>query len=125
MISNHKSYKKNNLRDVEKTFNDGICFLYQANERTLGRRIGKFYFAYESVGINHFYQSYNNNVAIDKAISIPINNETVNPQDVVKIGCEWYTISRIQYKDDKRPHHYILSLSRSPFKFVEVENANS
>lgn len=125
MLSSRKTYRKDNLRDVEKVFNDGICKIYVANERVLGNSKGKFYFANESVGIGHFYQAYNNNISIDRAIAIPLNDISIDTQDVVLLEGIWYKIARIQYKDDKKPRHWILSLQRSPFNYVEVNNANN
>lgn len=124
MLTHNKTYTKSNLRDVEKTFNDGVCEVYSANERVLGTLKGKFYFAKESVGIAHFYQAYNNNVLIDCAISIPYNNITINSQDVVLLGGVWYKIARIQYKDNKKPKHWILSLQKENFGY-EVAYENS
>lgn len=125
MLSNNKTYTNNNLRDVEKVFNDGFCEVYEANERVLGNCKGKFYFAKESVGIAHFFQAYNNNVSVDTAISIPYNNITINSQDVVKLDDEWFDIVRIQYKDNKKPKHWTLSLRRSQFSYTEASNDNN
>lgn len=124
MLNNNKTYTNNNLRDVQKCFNDGVCSLYSTNERVLGTLKGKFYFANESVGIGHFYQAYQNNISIDRAISIPMNSITIDTQDVVKINDVWYKIARIQYKDNKKPRHWVLSLQRSVFSY-EVANANN
>lgn len=120
-----KTYNKNNFRDVEKTFNNGICEIYSANERMLGTFKGKFNFAIESVGIGHFYQAYNNNISVDTAISVPYQTISIDSQDVVKVWGEWYKIVRVQYKDDKKPRYLTLSLQRSAFAYVEVNNANS
>ena len=122
MLSNNKTYTNNNLRDVQKVFNDGVCEIYEANERELGDLKGKFFFTYESVGIAHFYQAYNNNITVDKAISIPTNREALNSQDIVKIESVWYKIVRLQYKDNKKPNYITITLSRSPFSYAEVEN---
>lgn len=123
MLSNKKTYKNDNLRNVQKTFNDGVCEVFEANERVLGQKLGTFRFAYESVGIAHFYQAYNNNVSIDSSISIPCNDITLNSQDIVLIEGVYFKIARIQYHDNKKPHYWTLSLQRSPFNYVvEVEN---
>lgn len=121
MLTNNKTYANENLRDVQKVFNDGICEVYEAYERVLGNKKGKFYFAKESVGINHFYQAYNNNIAIDRAIAIPYNDITIDSQDIVKIDNIWYKIARIQYKDNKKPKYWVLSLEKSEFSY-EVNN---
>lgn len=124
MLSNNKTYTNNNLRDVQKCFNDGVCELFSANERVLGNSKGKFYFAKESVGIGHFYQAYNNNISIDRAISIPMNDITIDSQDVVLLDNIYYKIARIQYKDNKKPKHWVLSLQKSNFSY-EVANDNN
>lgn len=121
MLSNNKTYANNNLRDVQKTFNDGVCTIYGAYERELGKCKGKFCFAYESVGVLHFFQAQQNNIQIDKSISIQLNDISVDPQDVVNINGTWYRVIRIQYHDNKKPNYWTLSLSRSEFEY-EVEN---
>lgn len=124
MLSNNKTYENNNLRDVQKVFNDGVCEIYEANERVLGTFKGKFFFAKESVGIAHFYQAYNNNITIDKAIAIPYNDITIDSQDIVKVDNVWYKIARIQYKDNKKPKFWVLSLQKSQFSY-EVQDDNN
>lgn len=118
MLNNNKTYENSNLRDVEITFNDGVCYVYEANERELTGEIGKFYFKNESVGLNHYYQAQNNNLGIDRMIGIPFN-ELIDVQDIVKIDVEYYRIVRIQYKDYYRPHYISVSLQRSPFNFID------
>ena len=73
MLSNNKTYENNNLRDVQKTFNDGVCDVYEAEERFITKYKGRFQFCNESIGITHFYEAYANKIGIDLIISIPYN----------------------------------------------------
>lgn len=118
MLNNNKTYENSNLRDIEKTFNEGVCYVYEANERELTSFKGKFYFAIESVGLNHYFQAQNNNIGIDRMIGVPLN-DLIDTQDIVKIDDVFYRIVRIQYKDYNRPHYISISLQRSPFNFVD------
>lgn len=120
MLTKKKTYNNNNIRDTIKTFNNGVCDVYVAEERTIGQHKGKFNYAYESVGINQYYQAYNNNIGVDMAISVPQNDITIDTQDIVKINDDWYKIVRIQYHDNKRPFYWTLSLQKSQFSYVEV-----
>lgn len=123
MLNNNKTFENSNLRDVEITFNDGVCFVYQANERELTSLKGKFYFVNESVGLNHYYQAQNNNIGIDRMIGVPFN-EIIDTQDIVKIDDVFYRIVRTQYRDYHRPHYISISLQRSPFNFIDNLGGN-
>lgn len=118
MLNNNKTYENSNLRDIEITFNDGVCYVYEAKERELISEKGKFYFVIESVGLNHYYQAQNNNIGIDRMIGVPLN-DLIDTQDIVKIDDVYYRIVRIQHKDYNRPHYISISLQRSPFNFIE------
>lgn len=125
MLTNKNSYKKDNLRVIQKTFNDGVCEIYTTNEREVLLLKGKFFYAQESVGISHYFQAYNNNISVDTSISIPCNNITVDSQDLVKIDSTWYKVVRIQYHDNLRPFYWTLSLQKSQFSYTEaVQNEN-
>lgn len=117
MLTNNKTYNKTNLRDIQKSFNDGICYVYQANERQLGDFIGQFHYANESVGINQYWNAQVNNVNIDLAISIPTSIKEITNQDVIKIDDIFYNIRRLQYHDKGRPNYWTISLSRSVFSY--------
>ena len=117
MLTNNKTYQKTNLRDNQITFTDGVCFIYSSQERTLKELKGKFYFSRASVGIKHFWEAYANEVVVDESINIPFNNITVNPQDICKIGNEFFKIVRVQFHDNKLPNYWQLSLERQPFDY--------
>lgn len=119
MFNNHKTYQNTNLRDNQKVFTDGLCFLYEAHERNLGNKKGKFYFCDETVGLSHYFEAYNNNIDLDMAISIPYNKVTIDPQDVIKINDTFYYIRRIVYHDNKKPSYWTLYLSRANFEYKE------
>lgn len=123
MLTNKTTYRNDNIRNVQKVFNDGICEVYEANERVLLQSQGKFRFAYESVGINHYFQAYNNNISVDTSISIPCNEITLDTQDVVLIDNIWFRIVRIQYHDNMKPNYWTLSLSKANFNYT-VEDTN-
>lgn len=106
-----------NLKDVRKTFNNGVCDVYQAQERTLTENIGRFNFSIESVGVSQFFEAKLNNVRIDMAIGVPFN-ELIDNQCVVNIGTQWYKIVRLQYKDNRKPNWWNISLTRSEFDYI-------
>lgn len=114
---NKRNYNDSNIRNVQKTFLDGICSIYTATERQLSSLKGSFYFSNESIGYGHYWEAYNNNVSLERAISIPICSLTFDTQDVVVIGTTYYTISRIQFHDDKKPNYWTLSLSKAQFSY--------
>lgn len=122
MLTNHKTYSNKNLRDVQKTFNDGICYLYGTDERELVEFKGKFHFSNESIGISHYWEAHNSNVAVDRAIGIPCNDLTIDSQDVIKIEDTFYTIARIQYKDYNKPRYWQLTLSKEQFSYTERDS---
>lgn len=122
MLNNNKTYTKENLRDVQKVFNDGVCEVFAAQERCLLNSKGKFNYSNESIGINHFWQAYSNNVGLDMSIGVPANHITIDSQDVVKIGDDFFRIVRIQYKDNRKPKYWVLSLSKEQFSYVEGDN---
>lgn len=109
-----------NLKDVRKNFNDGVADIYQAEERVLTEKIGRFNFSIESVGITQFFQAQVNNIRIDMAIGVPFN-ELIDNQCIVNIGDEWYKIVRIQYKDNRKPNWWLITLTRSEFNYIEQE----
>jgi len=114
---NKRNYNDSNIRNVQKTFTDGICSIYTATERLITNLKGSFYFSNESIGYGHYWEAYNNNVSLDRAISIPYCNLVFDTQDIVVIGNDKYTISRIQYHDDKRPFYWTLTLSKAQFSY--------
>lgn len=118
MLNNNKTYENSNLRDVQITFNEGVCSVYQAQERELVRFKGKFNFSIGSVGLAHYFEFYNNNISIDRVINVPVNN-MIDTQDIIKINCVYYRVQRIQYKDNKKPNYLAISLQRSPFNFID------
>lgn len=118
MLNNNKTYENSNLRDVQITFNEGVCRVYKANERELIKYKGAFNFGIGSVGVAHYFQFYNNNISIDRIINVPLNNK-IDTQDIVEINDMYYVIRRIQYKDNKKPDYLAISLQRSPFNFID------
>lgn len=117
MLKTKITTNESNLRDRLITFNDGVCYLYEANERKIINNKGKFNFKNESIGIAHYFQAYNNNISLDMAISIPYNNITIDTQDIVEINGIYYRISRIQFHDNKSPKYWTLSLTKQPFSY--------
>lgn len=116
MLNNNKTYENSNLRDVQKTFNDGIVRIYSAKERKLIRLKGEFMFSNESVGSNQFYEAHVNNINIDRSIGV-LANDIITLQDVAKIDNVFYRIVRIQYKDNNKPHWLNIVLERSVFNY--------
>lgn len=109
-----------NLKDVRKTFNQGSCEVYNANERTLVDKIGRFDYSIESVGISQYYQARINGLRIDLGIGVPYN-ELIDNQCIVKIKDEWYKIIRLQYKDNRKPNWWLITLQKSEFSYDESE----
>lgn len=120
MLNNHKVNTNKELRQVQKVFNGGLCYVFEAKERTLLSYKGKFFFSNESVGVGHYYEAYNNNISVDRAIGVPFN-KIIDTMDIVKIDGVYYQIVRMQYKNNKKPDYWNISLTRSPFNFREVD----
>lgn len=118
MLNNNKTYENSNLRDVQITFNEGICSVFEAKERELISYKGDFNFSIGSVGVAHYFEFYNNNISIDRIINVPINNK-IDTQDIIEINNVFYRVQRIQYKDNKKPNYLAISLQRSPFNFID------
>lgn len=109
---------RDNLSTIKKTFNQGLCIIYQAQERRLTKLVGKFEFSIETIGVVQFYQARVNNVGIDKAIGVPFN-ALIDNQCIVQIGNIFYKIVRLQYKDDRSPKWWHITLQRSEFNYVD------
>ncbi len=118
MLSNNKTFANNNLRDVQKTFNDGICKVYEAEERTLTKYKGFFHFSNETVGLNTFFDNNVRGVQIEKAIGIPIN-PILSKLDILKIDDDFYKIIEIQTKDKKKPHFFKVLLEKDVFDYED------
>lgn len=121
MLNNHKVNTNRELRQVQKVFNDGKCIVFECKERTLLKKKGEFFFSNESVGVGHYFEAYNNNISVDRAIGVLLN-DIIDTMDIVKIGDVYYHIVRMQYKDNKKPKYWAISLSRSTFNFREEED---
>lgn len=119
MLNNHRVNTNKEIRQVQKTFNDGVCTIFEANERTLIRKKGKFFFSNESVGVGHYYEAYNNNISVDRQIGVLIN-DIIDTMDIVKIGCDYYRIVRMQYKNNRKPNYWVISLSKCNFSLKEI-----
>ena len=109
---------RDNVNTIRKAFNQGICYVYDAQERTLTKYIGKFDFSIETIGVTQFYQAKVNNIQIDRAIGIPYN-ELIDNQCIVRIDDVFYHIIRLTYKDDRRPVWLEMVLRRSEFNYVD------
>lgn len=119
MLSNNKTFANNNLRDVQKTFNDGFCVVYEAEERTLIKNKGFFHFSNETVGLNTYFENNVRGTEIEKAIGIPVN-PVLDRLDILKIDDCFYKIVEIQHKDKKKPHFFKVFLKRDVFDYEDT-----
>lgn len=117
MFKNNKTYDNSNLRDVQKTFNDGLCSVYQLKERMLGDKIGDFRFSNESVTYQRYLEAEQNNQTISRSIGIPKGTKDVLERMAVKIGEDWYLIDHIQLKTYDHPTWLKMFLERTTIPY--------
>lgn len=116
MLHNNKTWDNSNLRDVQKTFNDGLVYVYKAKERTLIEEKGYFHFSNETVGVKTSFDNYINKDVIEKAIGIP-KMDGIVPQDIVKIDNVFYKVMKTQRKDNKKPNFLKVFLKEEKIKY--------
>ena len=119
MLNRNKTYDNSNLRDVQKMFHDGVCGVYQAHERVLGKLIGKYYFSRESVSYERYYDAVQNSETAVIAIGIPVSNIQFDTGMIVVINGEQYRIDHAQFKNYEKPNWYKVYLRRSEFIYAE------
>ena len=116
MLHNNKTFDNSNLRDVQKTFNDGICEVLQAHERTITSSKGIYYYSNETVGVKAYFEANINSDVIELAIGIPLV-DGISPQDIVLINTVYYKIVNIQRKDNKKPNFLKLFLKKDKIRY--------
>lgn len=120
MLSSNKTYDNSNLRDKQKTFNDGILTVYTAEERILKEVKGEFYFSIESVSFDKYLQAHQNSKTVNAAVGIPESNIPVEHNDVVKIGNDFYKVTHAQRKDFESPNWYKLYLEKATIAYETI-----
>lgn len=122
MLTSNKTYDNSNLRDVQKTFNDGLVSIYTAHERVLDEKKGDLYFSRETLRFERFMQADQNNITISRVIGVPIPTAfTINPMDIAVIDGIQYIIRYIDFRDWYRPAFYKLVLERSTILYETDE----
>lgn len=116
MLNNNKTYANKNLRDVQKVFTDGICYVYDIVERNVIKEVGKFYFSDETYSMERLIESHTVNDGILKVIGV-VSNNLINPSAIINIDGINYRIATIQEKNYNKPVWYKIGLTRDNFDY--------
>lgn len=121
MLKNNKMYDSQNLRGMQKLFNDGVVDFYTAEGRVLKEEKARFYFSRESVSFESYTQGSQDSKTSIYAIGIPAQGALIEHGDIALINDEYYFVDHAQYKDDKHPAYYKVYLEKSTVPFVKNE----
>lgn len=119
MLNNNKTYDNSNLRDVQKTFNDGKVVFYNASERVLEDVKAEYYYSRESISYESYTMAEQNGKTAVVAIGIPYGGTVIEHGDVAKINGDYYMVDHVQFKDSNRPNWYKVFLERSTVPYYE------
>ena len=125
MLNDNKTYDNSNLRDVAKSFNDGVVILYNADERILGEQKAQYNYSRESVSYETYQLADQNSRTAVIAIGIPYGGPTIEHGDIAKINDEYYMVNHVQYKDYNHPNWYKVFMTRSTIPFVSEDESNA
>ena len=77
------------------------------------------HFRVQTVGATRFWQAMTEGTKISKAGRVP-ETSAVEQGDIFIIEGVQYEVVQKQYKDDKLPASYLLSLAETPFEYPEA-----
>lgn len=121
MLKNNKMYDSQNLRGMQKVFNDGVVNFYTAEGRVLKEEKARFYYSRESVSFESYTQGSQDSKTEIFAIGIPAQSTVIEHGDVALINKEYYFVDHTQYKDDKHPAYYKVYLERTTIPYVDTK----
>ena len=121
MLNSNYTYDNRNLRDREKSFNAGIVYFYNADERVKGKVKEKYYFADESISLDSFLKAQQNNATVTRAIGIPVGGTVIEHGDIAVIGDDEYIVTHAQYQDYARPVWYKVYLERTTIPYETMD----
>jgi hypothetical protein len=108
------------------TFNDGIGDVYQVIDRRVKKlRQRHVHYGRASVGERRFWDAQVAGKEINMVIEVPTNT-LVSQHNLFVIKGVQYTVLQKDYKDDKLPDYYKLTLQTvgAEYRDAEVRNAN-
>ena len=121
MLNTNYTYDNRNLRDKQKSFNDGVAYFYNANERVKGELKAKYYFSKESISLDSYLKASQNNITVTMAIGIPEGMPLIEHGDIAVFNNEEYLVTYSQYQTYERPHWYKVYLERSTIPYETMD----
>lgn len=107
------------LRSKSKflTFNSGLADCYEVTDRKIkALKQEQIHYAQMSVGERRYWDAYVSGIQIAAAIRVPIGT-AVEQGDLLVIEGKQFVVVQKDYKDDKLPASWLLSLQASPIVF--------
>ncbi|MBQ9328939.1 MAG: hypothetical protein IJ225_10485 [Solobacterium sp.] len=103
-------------------FNDGLADSYAVADRRITKiRQERIHFNQASVGERRYWDAYVSGVQITMAVKVPLGTK-VDQGDLLVIDEKQYIVVQKDYKDDKMPACWLLSLSASPIAYKVRED---
>ena len=104
-----------------QTFADGWGTSWKTEDRRLiAVRQDVIHFKTQTVGATRFWQAMTEGTKISRAVLVP-EASAVEQGDIFIIEGVQYEVVQKQYKDDRLPASWLLSLSETPFEYPENE----
>lgn len=104
-----------------QTYQDGWGTSWKTEDRRLvSVRQEVIHFQTASVGATRFWNAMTEGTKIERAVLVP-EQSAVEQGDVFVIEGQQYEVVQKQYKDDKYPASWLLSLASAPFEYPEGE----
>ena len=103
-----------------RTYTDGWGTSWSTEDRRLiAVRQEVIHFDVQTVGATRFWQAMTEGTKISKAVLVP-DASAVDQGDIFVIEGVQYEVVQKQYKDNKLPASWLLSLSETPFEYPEA-----
>lgn len=105
-------------------FNDGLADCYAVTDRRItGERQTGIHFGLATVGERRYWDAYVSGVAISMAIRVPIGT-TVEHGDLLEINSKQYIVVQKDFRNDKIPACFLLSLQASPIVYRHADSSS-
>ena len=106
------------------TFNSGLASSYAVTDRKVGElKQENIHYAQGSVGERRYWDAFVSGVEIVSAIRVPIGTK-VEQGDLLVIEGKQYIVVQKDYKDDKLPSSWLLSLKASPIVYKNAKGTS-
>ena len=99
------------------TFNDGLADCYNVTDRKITKEKQlQIHFAQATVGERRYWDAYVSGIQVTMAIKVPLGTD-VEQGDLLVIEGKQFIVVQKDYKDDKLPACWLLSLQTSPIVY--------